>query len=503
MSKNRIVCGVCKQAGLVSFVVALMVVCGSVSGVFYFVVENQGCFDVTSVCVDPVGQTVGFGESFTVDVFCVPGQPVKGWELCVLFNASLIQADAVVEGDIFSNFSTFFNDGTIDNNAGSIIDIYNLIIGAGNVTGAGSLCSISFTAGSVCGVSVIELFNVGVTNETAYVPVAVTNGSVTVFNSPPVISNPDPADGAVGVSVSLDEVCVDIVDGEGDSFNWSVETCPDVGSCSVVGDVSGRKCCAVSGLEFGMLYRWFVNVTDCVSGVSVGAVFNFTTETNNPPYEPSDPIPENGSVNVSITTTISWTGGDPDAGDTVTYDVYFDTTSPPDLVVSNQSTTTYSPGVLEQGTLYYWQIVAWDEHGAKTSGPIWHFTTGANQPPAVPTISGPSSGFVCGEYEFIVSTEDPDGNDVYYWIEWGDGTNTSWLGPYTSGESVSVYKEWLAADSFIITVKAKDDAGTETTWSDPHVITVAEGESKISRTSRSINSWIAEIMNSLLIRSNH
>jgi len=62
-------------------------------------------------------------------------------------------------------------------------------------------------------------------------------------------------------------------------------------------------------------------------------------------------------------------------GDTITYDVYFGSTSPPPKVASNQSETTYDPGILEYNTTYYWQIIAWNEQGEPAEGPIWHFTT--------------------------------------------------------------------------------------------------------------------------------
>ena len=96
---------------------------------------------------------------------------------------------------------------------------------------------------------------------------------------------------------------------------------------------------------------------------------------NHAPNVPSDPTPANGSTNILLNTTLSWTGGDPDVGDTVTYDVYFGNTSSPPLVSINQSATTYNPGALMMNTTYYWQIIARDNHGATTPGPLWSFTT--------------------------------------------------------------------------------------------------------------------------------
>ena len=58
---------------------------------------------------------------------------------------------------------------------------------------------------------------------------------------------------------------------------------------------------------------------------------------NDPPYEPSDPNPEDGAIDIGINTHLRWTGGDPDQGDKVTYDVYFGTTQTPLLVIQNLS----------------------------------------------------------------------------------------------------------------------------------------------------------------------
>lgn len=132
----------------------------------------------------PMSQTVAPGGSFTVDVYCAPGQPIKAFEFRLLFDASLIQANEVTEGHIFDGYPMFFNKGVIDNVAGRVINVYGLILGLGTVSNPGAFATISFTAQSIAGTSKLEFLDVGtwtgVTNETGYVPIDVYSGSVTV-----------------------------------------------------------------------------------------------------------------------------------------------------------------------------------------------------------------------------------------------------------------------------------------------------------------------------------
>ena len=97
-------------------------------------------------------------------------------------------------------------------------------------------------------------------------------------------------------------------------------------------------------------------------------------EANSPPNTSSSPWPANRARGVSINADLNWSGGDPDAGDTVTYDVYFGTSETPPLVSNDQSGTTYDPGTLAY-TKYYWKVIATDNHGASTAGPLWDFST--------------------------------------------------------------------------------------------------------------------------------
>ncbi|RLF98513.1 hypothetical protein DRN58_06805, partial [Thermococci archaeon] len=83
------------------------------------------------------------------------------------------------------------------------------------------------------------------------------------------------------------------------------------------------------------------------------------TKENNPPYKPYNPSPSDNASDIPIDVILSWSGGDPDGG-SVTYDVYFGTSTSPPLVSNDQPETTYDPSTLNYDTKYYWKIVAKD-----------------------------------------------------------------------------------------------------------------------------------------------
>jgi hypothetical protein len=195
-----------------------------------------------------------------------------------------------------------------------------------------------------------------------------------------------------------------------------------------------------------------------------------STSENNPPYSPSNPFPENQATDVAIDTDLRWTGGDPDAGDVVTYDVYLGTTLPLEKVANNLSTVSFDPGALTESMSYSWSIVAWDNHGLSTTGTIWTFTTiqSINAPPHKPDQpSGQASGKIKQEYTYTTSTTDPNGDQVQYLWFLSDGYYSGWLGPYNSGDTCTLTHAWSEEGSYQIKVKARDDHGYESDWSDP------------------------------------
>jgi len=95
-----------------------------------------------------------------------------------------------------------------------------------------------------------------------------------------------------------------------------------------------------------------------------------------------------------------------------------------------------------------------------------------NLPPETPTLQGPTQGIAGIEYTFSANTTDPNGDDLYYMFDWGDGSNTTWLGPYPSGITVMANHSWNAG-IYNVKVKAKDENGAESNWSLPIGITIA------------------------------
>jgi hypothetical protein len=153
----------------------------------------------------------------------------------------------------------------------------------------------------------------------------------------------------------------------------------------------------------------------------------------------SDPDPVNGIGDQSTSGVIlSWDSNDGD-GDVVIYDVYFGESLA--LVSSNQTEKTYDVGVLNQGTTYFWQIVAkdwyWGAQIGETTGSIWNFTTGVlNDPPTIQLIA-PSFGSLDNPLTLDLTWSGLDADDdaltydVYFGTSPDPAFNITTLNNYT------------------------------------------------------------------------
>lgn len=102
-----------------------------------------------------------------------------------------------------------------------------------------------------------------------------------------------------------------------------------------------------------------------------------------------------------------------------------------------------------------------------------------NNPPKTPEKpNGPTEGQYEKSYEFSCQTTDQDIDELYYQWSWGDGETSDWLGPYSTSQLCTTSHTWEIKGSYLIKVKAKDEWGMETDWSEP--LTIRMKKNKLS-----------------------
>ncbi|HHO57287.1 MAG TPA: hypothetical protein ENJ70_01895, partial [Thermoplasmatales archaeon] len=103
-----------------------------------------------------------------------------------------------------------------------------------------------------------------------------------------------------------------------------------------------------------------------------------------------------------------------------------------------------------------------------------------NTPPNKPsTPEGPTEGKVKETLHFNTVTTDPDGDSLEYLIDWGDGTNTGWLGPITSGTPFETFHAWDEPRTYEVKAKARDlPYLEESEWSEPLIVTISGNDTE-------------------------
>ena len=93
------------------------------------------------------------------------------------------------------------------------------------------------------------------------------------------------------------------------------------------------------------------------------------------------------------------------------------------------------------------------------------YATTAEHSPNEPTIDGTNSGKAGTSYNYNFMSTDPDEDDVSYYIEWGDGSTTTWTTFQPSGSpGYSESHTWDTQGEYKIRAKAKDTFGAESDW---------------------------------------
>ncbi|MCP4684703.1 MAG: hypothetical protein GY867_04565, partial [bacterium] len=104
---------------------------------------------------------------------------------------------------------------------------------------------------------------------------------------------------------------------------------------------------------------------------------------NGAPFAPKGQGPSDGAVRVAVFSeglpvdvSLTWAGGDPNPWDAVVYDLHFgESAEELTLVASDLVDRGFAAPDLQEGVTYYWKVVARDNHGEETEGPVSSFTT--------------------------------------------------------------------------------------------------------------------------------
>ncbi|MCX6660988.1 MAG: hypothetical protein NTY91_00380 [Euryarchaeota archaeon] len=295
--------------------------------------------------------------------------------------------------------------------------------------------------------------------------------SVTM-NLPPIFGTPTPGNGSTNNPVSF-SWSIPINDPDGDLFSWTIQ-CSNGQVNSGTGATNGTETLSLSGLGYSKTYKVWVNATDPTgSGLYTRKWYTFSTEGNLPPTF-GTPTPSNGSTNNPLSFSWSIPINDPD-GDTFSWTIQCSNGQVNSGTGATNGTKSLALSSLGYATTYKVWVNATDPIGSGLYTRRWFtFTTQQqqNSPPNKPNKpSGPATGKPGTVYTYSTSTTDPNGDQVYYLWDWGDGSQSNWLGPYNSGVTVSTTHTW-GKGSYSIKVKAKDTFGTESNWSDPLTITM-------------------------------
>ena len=91
-----------------------------------------------------------------------------------------------------------------------------------------------------------------------------------------------------------------------------------------------------------------------------------------------------------------------------------------------------------------------------------------NDPPNPPEIQGPTNGVIDVEYDFTFNSIDQNGDDVKFYILWGDGyVDTTSYTP--NGTDVTVSHKYTTQNTFIIKAKAFDTNNGESDWTEVEI----------------------------------
>ncbi len=97
-----------------------------------------------------------------------------------------------------------------------------------------------------------------------------------------------------------------------------------------------------------------------------------------------------------------------------------------------------------------------------------------NRAPNTPSApSGRTSGFSGISYKYFALATDPDGDQVKYTFDWGDGTFSQTFS-VNSGSAGSAYHRWSKAGTYLVRAMATDSQGASSGYSQDRTVIITK-----------------------------
>jgi hypothetical protein len=187
-----------------------------------------------------------------------------------------------------------------------------------------------------------------------------------------------PAQNLLCIDTTITFEWSEAIDPENDVLEYNIIIATDRDMTNIIENKMTTSSQFTVTLEKKTAYYWKVDALDIDNNQGTESeIFAFYTKgegvLNYAPFTSELVSPENnGQVNAT-SVSLTWDAADTNAGDTLTYELYFGENS--SLTLIDDTLIEKSRAVsIESGKSYSWKVNVKDQDGAKSIGQIWSFT---------------------------------------------------------------------------------------------------------------------------------
>ena len=198
-------------------------------------------------------------------------------------------------------------------------------------------------------------------------------------------STPPPVPAPTAVTLNAPTKNSECLDGENVEFKWTASENTDSYEIIVKNlltqvplNQTTSSTSTTIKLTKGQPYSWYIiSKSNSTTETAESEKWKFYLKgdpVNNYSPFPADLISPKSEATVTAgSVKFEWSGSDADSGDTLTYDIYIDTSNPPTTKVkSNQTSSSINHDMNTPGT-YFWKVISKDNSGSNSDSGVSKF----------------------------------------------------------------------------------------------------------------------------------